>query len=133
MSNPTPTDGELAILRILWRRSEAMTVHDVHEELLRTKDTAYTTVLKMLTIMSEKDLVTRDDSERRHRYTAAYTEPVVQRSLLNNFMRTAFDGSAAKLVQHALGSESTSLDDLDEIERMIAEAKARRAQAAKQG
>jgi predicted transcriptional regulator len=128
MTDPTPTEGELAILRILWSRPEPMTVHDVHQALLRTKDTAYTTVLKMLTIMSEKALVTRDESERRHRYAAAYSEPVVQSSLLKNFVQTAFAGSAARLVQHALGSESTSAEELDEIERMIAEARARRAQ-----
>lgn len=126
MNDPTPTEGELAILRILWSRAEPMTVHDVHQALLRGKETAYTTVLKMLTIMSEKGLVTRDESERRHRYAAAFTEPVVQSSLLKHFVQSAFAGSAARLVQHALGSEGTSLEDLDEIERMIAEAKARR-------
>lgn len=127
MNDPTPTDGELAILRILWSRPESMTVHDVHQALLRGKDTAYTTVLKMLTIMSEKGLVTRDERERRHRYAAAYSEPVVQSSLLKNFVQTAFAGSAAKLVQHALGSGAASAEELDDIERMIAEARARRA------
>jgi BlaI family transcriptional regulator, penicillinase repressor len=128
MSDPSPTDGELAILRILWSRLEPMTVHEVHQALLRTKDTAYTTVLKMLTIMSEKGLVTRDESERRHRYAAVYSEPAVQDSLLKNFVQTAFAGSAARLVQQALGSDATSLEELDEIERMIAEARTRRAQ-----
>ena len=127
MSNPTPTEGELAILRILWSNAGPLTVHDVHQALLRGKDTAYTTVLKMLTIMSEKGLLTRDERERRHRYAAVYSEPVVQTSLLKNFVQSAFSGSAAKLVQHALGSDSTSAEELDEIERMIAEARARRA------
>lgn len=127
MSDPTPTEGELAILRILWARAEALTVHDVHQTLLQSKDTAYTTVLKMLTIMSEKGLVRRDESERRHRYTAVYSEPVVQSSLLRQFVRTAFAGSSAKLFQHALGDADPSADELEEIERMIAEARARRA------
>jgi predicted transcriptional regulator len=68
MSTPAPTDGELAILRALWSHASPATVHEVHAQLLRTKETAYTTVLKMLSIMHEKGLVQRDESERRHRY-----------------------------------------------------------------
>jgi predicted transcriptional regulator len=81
MSDPHPTDGELAILRVLWRRNSPMTVREVHEVLQRTKDTAYTTVLKILTIMHEKGLVRRDESERSHRFVARYAEPAVQSSL----------------------------------------------------
>ena len=94
MSDPHPTEGELAILRILWQHDAPMTVRDVHDELLQTKGTAYTTVLKMLTIMADKGLVVRDESDRSHRYVASYSEPVVQSSLLKNFLRNAFAGSA---------------------------------------
>lgn len=67
MPTPNPTEGELAILRVLWSRKTAMTVREVHAELSKNKDTAYTTVLKMLTIMADKGLVQRDESERRAR------------------------------------------------------------------
>lgn len=126
MSDPHPTEGELAILRVLWARKEPATVRDVHEELLRSKDTAYTTVLKMLTIMSEKKLVLRDESERSHRYSALYSEPVVQSSMLKSFLQNAFSGSAYKLVQRALDDDTASADELEAMERLIAEAKARR-------
>jgi predicted transcriptional regulator len=124
---PHPTEGELAILRVLWSRKGPSTVRDVHEALSRNKDTAYTTVLKMLTIMAEKGLVRRDESERSHTYLATHAETVVQSSLLNDLMRRAFSGSASTLVQRALDDGSTSAEELDAIEAMIARAKARKA------
>jgi BlaI family transcriptional regulator, penicillinase repressor len=123
---PNPTEGELAILRVLWTRRDPCTVRDVHEALSRTKHTAYTTVLKMMTIMAEKGLVKRDESERSHRYSATHAEPVVQSSLLKDLMARAFGGSTVQLVQSALASDPATADELDEIARMIAEAKAQR-------
>ena len=128
MSTPNPTDGELAILRVLWSRGVPTTVREVHEVLSRTKDTAYTTVLKMLTIMAEKGLVHRDESERSHTYRALYEEPTVQSSMLKDLMRRAFSGSALTLVQRALDDEIASAEDLDAISTLIAQAKAKRKQ-----
>lgn len=124
---PHPTEGELAILRVLWARRAPMTVREVHAELSRGKDTAYTTVLKMLTIMADKGLVHRDESERSHAYTPVHPEPVVQRSLVKDLVRRAFAGSAASLVQRALDDGVASEQELDEIARLIAEAKVKRA------
>lgn len=128
MTTPNPTEGELAILRVLWSRSEPMTVREVHDVLSRGKDTAYTTVLKMLTIMADKGLVRRDESQRSHTYVAVHAEPVVQASLLQDLMRRAFSGSALKLVQRALDDDTASTEDLDAISKLIAEAKAKRKQ-----
>ena len=126
MSTPNPTEGELAILRVLWSRKAPMTVREVHAELSRGKDTAYTTVLKMLTIMAGKGLLVRDESERSHTYCAVHAEPVVQSSLLKDLMRRAFSGSALTLVQRALDDNATSAEDLDAIDKLIAQAKAKR-------
>ena len=126
MTNPNPTQGELAILRILWARKTPMTVREVHEALSRDKETAYTTVLKMLTIMAEKGLARRDESARSHTYAAVHPEPVVQASLLKDLMRRAFSGSTLSLVQRALDDEMASPEELDAIARLIAEAKAKR-------
>jgi len=123
---PHPTEGELAILRVLWAGKAPMTVREVHAVLSRNKDTAYTTVLKMLTIMADKGLVRRDESERSHTYVAVHAEPVVQQSLLQDLMRRAFSGSALKLVQRALDDDVASAEELDQISKLIAQAKARR-------
>ncbi len=125
-TDPHPTEGELAILRVLWRLEAPATVREVHDELLRAKDTAYTTVLRMLTIMSDKKLVRRDDSERSHRYVPLYTEPVVQSSMLRRFVQNAFSGSAVKLVQSALADDGASAEELEAIGKLIAQAKSRR-------
>jgi predicted transcriptional regulator len=117
MSSPNPTEGELAILSVLWARKAPMTVREVH---------GYTTVLKMLTIMAEKGLVHRDESERSHSYRPAQAEPAVQASLLQDLMRRAFSGSALTLVQRALDDEMATPDELDAIAKLIAEAKAKR-------
>lgn len=129
MPKPHPTEGELAILRVLWSRNAPATVRDVHEALLRHKDTAYTTVLKMMTIMTEKGLLRRDESERSHQFVAVHAEPAVQSSLLKEFMHRAFSGSALKLVQRALDDDAASSDELDAIAKLIAQAKAKKKRA----
>lgn len=126
MAAPHPTEGELAILRVLWSRKGPTTVREVHDELRRTKDTAYTTVLKMLTIMSDKGLVRRDESERSHTYVPVHAEQVVQTSLLKDLMRRAFSGSALNLVQRALDDDTASAEELEAISKLIAQAKAKR-------
>jgi BlaI family penicillinase repressor len=123
---PHPTEGELAILRVLWRARRPTSVREVHAALSDAKDTAYTTVLKMMTIMTEKGLVRRDESAKRHLYAAVYPEPVVQSALLKDLMKRVFSGSAVQLVQSALASETASEEDLDAIAEMIADARSAR-------
>ena len=103
-----------------------MTVREVHDALQRTKDTAYTTVLKILTIMFDKGLVRRDESERSHRFVASFPEPVVQSSLLKDLVQRAFGGSALSLVQRALDDNTASAEELEAISRLIADARAKK-------
>jgi predicted transcriptional regulator len=112
-----PTDAELAILRVLWARGPS-TVRQVVEHMGR--ETGYTTVLKLLQIMTEKRLVARDESARTHIYQAAYTQDQTQRQLVTDLLDRVFDGSAAKLVLQALASNKASPEELDEIKKLIA-------------
>ena len=111
-----PTDGELAILRVLWTRGPS-TVRQIGETLGR--EVGYTTVLKLLQIMTEKQLVVRDESARTHIYAPAYTEDQTQRQLVTDLMDRAFDGSAAKLVLQALSSTKASPEELAEIKKLL--------------
>lgn len=111
-----PTDAELGILRVLWDRGPS-TVREVAEVLGR--QTGYTTVLKLLQIMTEKKLVLRDESERTHVYRAAYSEDQTQQHLVSDLIARAFDGSAAKLVLQALNSGKASPEELDQIRTLI--------------
>lgn len=115
---PRPTDAELAILRVLWQRGPS-TVRDVHEELSRTHDTGYTTVLKMLQIMTDKGLVVRDERQRAHVYSTSESEQLTQRQLLGDLMDRAFGGSPAKLVMQALSSKKASAEELTAIRQLI--------------
>jgi len=116
-----PTDAELAILRVLWTRGPS-TVRQVAEALGR--ETGYTTALKLLQIMTEKRLVTRDESARTHVYAAAFSEEETQRHLVTDLLDRAFDGSAAKLVLQALAANSASPAELAEIRQMLDQKKA---------
>ena len=111
-----PTDAELGILRVLWTRGPS-TVRQIAEALGR--EAGYTTVLKLLQIMTEKRLVVRDESARTHVYQPAYTEDQTQRQLVTDLLDRAFDGSAAKLVLQALSSTKTSPEELAEIKKLL--------------
>lgn len=115
---PRPTDTELAILRVLWARGPS-TVRQVHETLVRERPTAYTTALKMLQIMTEKGLVSRDESDRTHVYQARLTEEQTQRQLVGDLLDRAFGGSASKLVMQALATTRATPDELQEIRRLL--------------
>ena len=115
---PRPTDSELAILRVLWDRGPS-TVRAVHEALLGSRETGYTTTLKLMQIMAAKGLVTRDESERTHVYTARLTQDQTQRQLVADLVQRAFGGSAAALMQQALSAQPTSPDELKKIQQLI--------------
>jgi predicted transcriptional regulator len=115
---PRPTDAELTILRVLWERGPS-TVRQVHEVLSRDRPTAYTTALKLLQIMSEKGLVTRDERERTHVYQPRVSEDQTQRQLVRDLLDRAFGGSSSKLVMQALATRRASVEELGEIRRLL--------------
>jgi predicted transcriptional regulator len=118
-SAPRPTDAELAILRVLWERGPS-TVRQVHEVLVvRVGQTAYTTALKLLQIMTEKGLVRRDDTDRSHVYSPRLSEEQTQRQLVRDLLDRAFGGSASKLVLQALNARRATPEELGEIRRLI--------------
>ncbi len=119
---PKPTDGELNILRVLWERGPS-TVRQIHEILFESRSSGYTTILKLLQIMTEKRLVRRDDTERTHVYEASLTEAETQRQLVDDLLDRAFGGSAKKLVLQALAARKASPQELAEIRRLLAAGK----------
>jgi predicted transcriptional regulator len=119
-SRPRPTPAELEILRVLWQRGPS-TVREVHEDVERERATGYTTVLKLLQIMAEKGLVTRDESARAHVYAARVPAEDTQRQLVRDLLDRAFGGSALKLVMHALSARKASPAEIARIRRMLDE------------
>lgn len=117
---PRPTDGELEILRVLWEAGPS-TVRQVHEALAQRRDIGYTTVLKLLQIMTEKGLVLRDESQRSHVYRARDKQEQTQRRLVADLLARAFGGSANKLVMQALATGKVSPEELAEIRKLLDE------------
>ena len=131
---PRPTDSELEILTVLWSRGPC-TVREIHEKLALRKPTQYTTVLKMLQIMTEKGLVRRDEKQRAHVYQAARPREWTQKQLAGDLLQRGFEGSAARprivycdptiegsaarLLQGALSARKTSKAELAELRRLL--------------
>lgn len=118
---PRPTDAELGILRVLWQRGPS-TVREVQEALNQDKPTGYTTVLKILQIMTEKGLVRRNEEQRAHVYEAELAQHQTQRQLVGDLLTRVFDGSASSLLMHALNSKKlTSKEELAQIRDILDE------------
>lgn len=117
-SIPRPTEAELELLQIVWQKEPA-TVREIHEALNEEKPSGYTTVLKLLQIMTSKGLVVRDEANRAHVYRAAFTQDAMQSRLLRDLSKRLFAGSAAQLALHALSMEPASDDELAEIRDLI--------------
>ncbi len=113
---PVPTKAEMEILQILWRLGAA-TVRQIHEQIERK--TAYTTILKMLQIMTEKELVTRETGDKAHLYRAKTTQTRATKAFIGDLVERVFSGSAQKLVMQALCSQKASPDELQEIRELI--------------
>lgn len=116
-SNPKPTNSELEILSVLWRNGPS-TVKQVHQE-LAVRGTGYTTILKLMQIMAEKGLVSRQEEGRAHVYEAAYAQEAAQKSLLGELVEKVFGGSSQALVLRALENQPTSKQELEQIRALI--------------
>ena len=117
-SLPRPTEAELELMRILWE-TEPATVREIYDRLNQERPSGYTTVLKLLQIMTAKGLVVRDEANRAHVYRAAISQDAMQSKILKDLSVRLFSGSAAQLALHALAMEPASQNELDEIGALI--------------
>ena len=118
--NVQPTEAEFAILRVLWK-SGPSTVRAVHEALGGDARSRYTTTLKQMQVMAEKGLVERNDSQRSHVYAAVSKEAETEESLVSGFIDRVFQGSVQKMVVHALNSKKVTVEEIDQIKRLLQE------------
>jgi BlaI family transcriptional regulator, penicillinase repressor len=115
---PRPTESELELLRILWDKQPA-TVREIFDALNQERPSGYTTVLKLLQIMTAKGLVVRDEANRAHVYRSAISQDAMQSKILKDLSVRLFSGSAAQLALHALAMEPASDTELDEIRALL--------------
>jgi len=117
-SLPRPTESELELLRILWDKAPA-TVREIFDALNMERPSGYTTVLKLLQIMTAKGLVVRDEANRAHVYRSAISQDAMQSKILKDLSVRLFSGSAAQLALHALAMEPASDTELEEIRALL--------------
>jgi len=115
---PRPTEGELELLRILWDRGPS-TVRDLYQEINSRRALGYTSVLKLLQIMTEKGLVEREESGKAHIYHPAATQNETQDQLVRDISERLFAGSAAQLAMHALALEPVNDQELEALRTLI--------------
>lgn len=113
-----PTDAELEILRFLWRRGPS-TVREVFQELGARRRSGYTTILKLMQIMTAKGLLRRDETVRPQVYRAAHTQKNTQRRLLRDLLDRAFSGSPGNLVLQALSAKKTTAEERQRIRELL--------------
>ena len=113
-----PSDSELEILQVLWQEGP-LTVREVNNLLNQHRRVGYTTTLKIMQIMSEKKLLTRDTGQRSHIYAPTLQSEEVQTNIVDHVIKTAFRGNASNLVLQALGRHRATAEEIDEIKAMI--------------
>jgi predicted transcriptional regulator len=127
----TPTERELEILKILWRRNEA-TVREVYEEMRQesvpSAPIAQNTVQAFLRTMEEKGFVTHRPEGRTFIYKPVPQHDETQRSLLSGMLQRVFDGAVDQLVQSALSLRPPTAEEIAKLERLIQEAKAKKSE-----
>ena len=118
MSKPKPTEAELEILQVIWEHGPC-TVRFVNDLLSNQKRVGYTTTLKIMQIMSEKNLLSRDTSDKTHIYRVTVSQQDTQQQLIDKLTTTAFGGSAMRLVMQALGNKKSTVAELNEIREFL--------------
>ncbi len=116
---PKPTKTELAILNVMWSISPA-TVRQIHEKMKIAKITSYTTTLKMLQVMHEKGIVTRDSSSKAHIYSPSFSKEETQSQIIEDIKDRLFGGSISSLVMQALGtSHKANEKEIEQIKEYL--------------
>jgi BlaI family transcriptional regulator, penicillinase repressor len=114
-----PTKSELDVLRILWQHGPS-TVRFVHDTLNEQKEAVqYTSTLKLMQVMAEKGMLTRDETNMKHIYSAALEEKKTKGTILTRFVDSMYDGSVSNLVVALLGNDKTSKKELKAIKEML--------------
>jgi len=140
MTDTQPTDRELEALKFLWDQGEA-TVREVCDTMNadannNAKDNAglaYTTVLSLLQVMEQKNLVSHRRQGKAYVYLPKVEREKTLRGLAAGFLERVFDGSLDEYLVHALGARKVSNSELNQLEEMVAAARRKKTTRPKKG
>ena len=119
------TDQELEIMKVVWDRGSA-TVREVYEELLKRRKIAYTTVMTMMGILEQKGRLKKEDADRAYVYRPAEPQGKVVGSMVKDFVKRVFNGSAKPLLVHLAETRDIRQEHLDEISKLLKAKRGRR-------
>lgn len=115
-----PTASELEILRVLWEHGPS-TVREVFEKLNEKRPMGYTSVLKLMQIMTVKGVVRRNEAKRAHVYEVVQPAEKTKQQFAVDVLKRVFDGSASELMMHALAGHKASKEEMEELRRLLTE------------
>ena len=115
---PEPTRSELEILQVIWQQGP-LTVRAVNDALLEIREVNYTTTLKLMQIMVEKNILKRDESQMKHVYSVVEAEQKTKAHLLGKFIDSMYRGSSSQLVMELLGNRKTTPEELKQIRELL--------------
>jgi BlaI family transcriptional regulator, penicillinase repressor len=117
-SDATPTKTEMEVLQVLWTHGPS-TVRFVHDTLNQQKEAVqYTTTLKLMQVMTEKHMLSRDESNMKHVYTPLLEENKIKNQMLGKFLDTMYSGSVSNLVMALIDNEKTSENELEILKQL---------------
>ena len=121
MADVVPSQRELDVLKALWGLGSG-SVREVHERMCPGGELAFNTIQSLLRIMEDKGLVRHRAEGRTFVYEPTYSRDRVTSRLLHRL----FDGSLSQAVLSLLQAKDATEEDLDGLERLIAEARDRK-------
>lgn len=117
--SPEPTKSELEILQVLWQHGPS-TVRFVNDTLNgQQRQVQYTSTLKLMQIMVEKGMLSRDERNMKHVYIPAVEEQQMKGQLLDKFVSNLFNGSASKMMMQLLGNNKTTRGEIQAIRKLL--------------
>ena len=123
MSKRAFGDLENSFLQVM-QHGRKMTVKEVQQALGR--EDKYTTIMTVMSRMFEKKVLKRERAGNRYEYWFT-SEGLKPESLIKKFRSKLFGLKTASVVSYLINESSDmTLDDLEEVEKMISEAKKRK-------
>jgi len=115
---PRLTAPQLAVLRVLWERSEA-TVAEVQQALHANRPLAATTIATLLSRLEKRGIVAYRTEGRQYVYRAVLSESDARRHALVDVTEGLFEGDITTMVSQLLSSHELQPGDLARVKALI--------------
>ena len=111
------TKAEEQVMQVLWRINQGFAA-DIITNFPEPKP-AYNTVLTVVRILEKKGFVSHETFGKANRYYPLVSKEQYSEEFMQHFVRNYFDNSFKSMVSFFTNNKDLSMEDLDEIRRMI--------------